>query len=413
MSSRRVVVTGLGMVSPLGLTMQESWQNALKGQSGIGPITLFDASVHSVQFAGEVKNFNAENLIGKKEMKKMDRFIHLCLTATDEAIKDCGLDFTNEELQLNTGSIVGVGMGGMPILEKQRDIMTSRGPGRITPFLIPAIIANMASGHVSIKYGLKGPNYSVTSACASGNHSLGESFNYIKNGMCDVMVSGGTESVVSDLGIGGFAAMKALSTRNETPQKASRPWDQDRDGFVLSEGSSILILEEYEHAKARGAKIYAELKGYGVSSDAHHMTTPSPDGAGASRAMNMCLKSAGANPEDIQYVNAHGTSTPAGDMLETLAIKKSFRNHADKLWVSSTKSMTGHTLGAAGAIESAFSIMSVFDNKVAPTINLENPSEGCDLDYVPNTSREKEITMALNNSFGFGGTNACLIFSKI
>ena len=413
MSERRVVVTGLGMISPLGNTVKASWSNALKGQSGIAPITQFDASKHTVHFAGEVKNYNPEDFIPKKDLKKMDRFIHLCFAAAHEAVEDCGLDFSNEELQINTGCIIGSGVGGMPILEAQRDILMSRGPGRISPFLIPAIIANMASGNISIKYGFKGPNYSVTSACASGSHSVGESFYYIKNGMCDVMVSGGAESTVSGLGVGGFAAMKALSTRNEEPQRASRPWDKDRDGFVLSEGSGILVLEEYEHAKKRGAKIYAEVKSYGVSSDAYHMTSPSMDGDGASRAMNMCLKNGGINIQDVEYVNAHGTSTPAGDLVETQAIKKTFGSSAKDLWISSTKSMTGHTLGAAGAIESIFTIMSLCDGKIAPTINLDNPSDDCDLDYVPNVAREKNIRVALNNSFGFGGTNACLVFQKI
>ena len=410
--SRRVVVTGIGALTPLGNNANDSWNNALAGQSGIDRVTLFDASALSVQIAGEVPNFNADDYVDKKEQKKMDRFIHLSLAATEMAIQDSGIEFT-EELKENTGTIIGVGMGGLPLIESTHQTYVDRGPSRISPFFIPQVILNMASGHISIKYGFQGPNYSVTSACASSLHSIGEAAEYIKRGACDIMVAGGSESTVSALGIGGFASMKALSKRNDEPQKASRPWDKDRDGFILAEGATTLILEEYEMAKARGARIYGEVTGYGVSSDAHHMTNPVPGGKGAMKAMHMSLKSAGLNATDIDYVNAHGTSTPAGDLAETTALKELFSDHSSKVWVSSTKSMTGHALGAAGAIESLFTLRALHEGKVPPTINLENPSEGCDLDYVPNEAREKELTHVMNNSFGFGGTNACLIFSKV
>jgi 3-oxoacyl-[acyl-carrier-protein] synthase II len=409
---KRVVITGMGALTPLGLSATESFSNALAGQSGIAKITQFDASTFPVQFAGEVKNFNLDDYIPKKEQKKMDRFIHLGLAATAQAIKDCGIEWT-EELKDRTGVFLGVGMGGLPLIEETHETLRTRGPGRISPFFIPQVIANMAAGHISINYGFRGPNFSITSACATGCHAIGEAARYIQLGIMDVMVAGGAESTVSPLGIGGFAAMKALSTRNDDPTKASRPWDQNRDGFVLAEAAGTLILEEYEHAKKRGAKIYGELTGYGVSSDANHMTNPSPGGAGAQRAMQMALSTASLNPSDIGYVNAHGTSTPAGDLAETEAIKGVFKDEAKKVWVSSTKSMTGHALGAAGAIESVFSLMALHTGKIPPTINLENPSPECDLDYVPLTAREKTLKAVMNNSFGFGGTNACLIFSRV
>lgn len=409
---RRVVVTGLGMLSPLGLTAEESWKNAVGGVSGIDMITAFDASGYDVKFAGEVKGFDPNLYIEKKEQKKMDRFIQLSVASAEMAIKDSGLEFT-EELGLRTGAIMGVGIGGLPAIEVQHKTLLERGPFRLTPFFIPMVISNMAAGHITIKYGLKGPNYSVTSACASGLHSIGEAAHYIRRGDCDVMLAGGAESAVCPLAVGGFSAMKALSTRNEQPKMASRPFDKDRDGFVLSEAAAVLVLEDYESAARRGAKIYGEITGYGVSSDAYHMTNPAPNGSGATQAMKMALRDARLNPEQLQYINAHGTSTPVGDGLETQGIKNVFGDHAKKLWVSSTKSMTGHSLGAAGAIESVFSLMALKENIAPPTINLENPSEDCDLDYVPHTSRDGKLEHVLNNSFGFGGTNGCLVFSKV
>jgi len=409
---RRVVVTGMGVVSPLGLDLTSTWDSLLQGKSGIQSIQSFDTENFSVKIAGEINAFDTDKYVPKKEQKKMDRFIHLGLAAAEMAIKDSGLDFT-EELKQQTGCFVGAGMGGLINIEKQHGTFLKRGPSRISPFFIPSVITNLVSGHISINHGFKGPNYCITSACASGSHSLGEAVKYIRDGDCEVMVAGGSEATVCPMAIGGFSSMKALSTRNDSPQSASRPWDKDRDGFVLSEGAAILILENYEHAAQRGARIYAEVTGYGVSSDAYHMTSPSPGGIGASQAMTMALKDASLNPEDIEYINAHGTSTPAGDALETQAIKNVFKSHAKQLWVSSTKSMTGHTLGAAGALESAISVMSLYKSVVPPTINLDNPSDDCDLDYVPATAREKKLTHVLNNSFGFGGTNACVIFSSL
>ncbi len=411
-SERRVVVTGMGCVSPLGLNREESWKNALNGHSGIAKITQFDASNFDVQFAGEVKGFNPDTYIPKKEQKKMDRFIHFALAATQMALQDSGLEFT-DALKERTGTIVGAGMGGLPNIEQTHETLMQRGPSRISPFFIPQVIVNLAAGHISIMHGFQGVNYSVTSACATGCHSIGEATNYIRRGTCDVMVAGGAESTVSPLGIGDFAAMKALSTRNDAPEKASRPWDKDRDGFVLAEGGAILVLEEYEHAKKRGARIYGEVAGYGVSSDAYHMTNPAPGGVGAIKAMKMAAQEAGISYGDIGYVNAHGTSTPVGDAAESNAVKTLFGADAEKTWLSSTKSMTGHALGAAGAIESVFSLMALHEGKVPPTINLENPSPDCDLDYVPNTARERNLNFVLNNSFGFGGTNACLLFAKV
>ncbi|MCB1109297.1 MAG: beta-ketoacyl-ACP synthase II, partial [Chlamydiia bacterium] len=394
------------------LNVKESWSKAVEGLSGIDNVTFFNTENFDSKIAGEVKGFDPSSVIDKKDIKKMDRFIQLSLASTAEALTDCGIEFT-EELKQKTGTIIGVGIGGLPVIEQQNKTLIEKGPRRLSPFFIPAVLTNLAAGQTSIKYGFAGVNYTVTSACASGSHSIGEAANYIRNGLCDVMVAGGSESAISELGIGGFAAMKALSTRNDEPQRASRPWDKDRDGFIIAEGAATLILEDYEHAKKRGAKIYCELTGYGVSSDAYHMTSPSLGGEGAARAMTFALSDAKLNNEDIDYINAHGTSTPAGDAVETEAIKKTFGSHASKLWVSSTKSMTGHTLGAAGAIESVFSILALDTGRVPPTINLENPSEDCDLDYVPHQAREKNLNHVLNNSFGFGGTNSCLIFSKI
>lgn len=411
-TQRRVVVTGMSVISPLGVGLEKNWQALLSGTSGIAEVQCFDTSRLDVKIGGEVKDFNADDFVPKKEQKKMDRFIQMSLATTELAIQDSGIQF-DEKLQERTGALIGVGIGGLPFIEAQAKVLFDRGPSRITPFFIPAVITNLAPGHISMKYGLKGPNFVATSACASGAHALGEAARYIRDGLCDVMVAGGSEAVVCEMAIGGFASMKALSTRNSQPELASRPWDRDRDGFVLSEGSATLILEDYEHASKRGAKIYAEVTGYGSSSDAHHMTNPSPGGVGAARAMMAALRDAEVNLEEIDYINAHGTSTPAGDVVETEAVKRVFGDHAKKLWMSSTKSMTGHTLGAAGAIESVFTIMTVATGQVPPTINLDNPSEDCDLDYVPLQAREKSIRHALNNSFGFGGTNACMIFSKL
>ncbi len=411
-AQRRVVVTGIGLVTPCGLNSEETWSSLVNGRSGITKITSFDSSSMDAQIAGEVKGFNPDLYIHKKEQKKMDRFIHLSLATTQMAMEDSGLTI-GPEIQQRTGVFIGVGIGGLPFIEAQHQVLMERGPGRITPFFIPAVISNLAAGQISMRYGAQGPNFCVTSACASGAHAIGEAYHYIRNGLCDVMIAGGAESTVSPMAISGFAAMKALSTRNETPELASRPWDRDRDGFVLSEGSATLILEDYEHASRRGAKIYAEVRGYGVSSDAHHMTNPSPGGAGAALAMSLAIQDAEVSLDKIDYINAHGTSTPVGDEIETQAVKKVFKDHASKLWISSTKSMTGHTLGAAGAIESVVCLMAMEKSIVPPTINLENPSPDCDLDYVPLSAREKKLNVVLNNSFGFGGTNASLIFARI
>ena len=411
-ANNRVVVTGMGAVTPLGLSMNETWQNLLKGQSGIGKITQFDATAFDAQIAGEVKSFNPDLYIHKKEQKKMDLFIQYSMAATQMALEQSGLkiDDSNSE---KIGVIVGVGIGGLGTIEQEYQKYKDKGPGRISPFFIPQVITNLAAGQISIQHGIKGLNYSITSACATGAHSIGEAYRYIREGVYDAMVAGGSESTVCASAIGGFAAMRALSTRNDAPEKASRPFDKDRDGFVLSEGAAILILENYETAKKRGATILAEVVGYGFSSDAHHMTNPAPGGAGAQAAMRMAIKNAGLNPEQINYINAHGTSTPVGDEMETLAVKGVFGDHAHKLWVSSTKSAIGHTLGAAGAIESAICVNTLTSQVAPPTINLENPSEACDLDYVPHTAREGKLQYVLNNSFGFGGTNASLIFAKI
>lgn len=409
---RRVVVTGLSCISPLGLNADETWKNIVDGKSGIGRITQFDSSTYDSQIAGEVKGFNPDLYVAKKEQKKVDRFIQFAMASAQMALKDSGIEMT-DSLSWRTGVLVGVGMGGLPIIEKQHQLLLERGPGRISPFFIPSVITNLAAGQISIMTGAKGPNYSVTSACASGSHSIGEALNYIRKGIADVMIAGGSESVVCGLGIGGFSAMKALSTRNDNPTAASRPWDRDRDGFVLAEGCGMLILEDFEHASRRGARIYAELSGYGASSDAYHMTSPAPGGVGAAWCMKSTLKDARVNANEISYINAHGTSTMVGDEIETQAVKAVFGDHAKKLWLSSTKSMTGHTLGAAGALESVFSILALHHKIAPPTINLENPSDDCDLDYVPLTAREGRFKHVLNNSFGFGGTNACLLFSQI
>jgi 3-oxoacyl-[acyl-carrier-protein] synthase II len=413
---RRVVVTGLGCLTPVGSDARSTWDGLIAGRSGIDQITLFDSAAYDVHFAGEVKNFNPDVVVPKKDQRRMDRFILLALAATKMAMDDSGLEWT-ESLRATTGTIVGAGMGGLPLIEETHTTLMNKGPSRITPFFIPQVILNLAAGQISITHGFQGPNYSVTSACATGCHSIGEAAYYIQRGQCDVMVAGGAESTVCGLGVGGFAAMKALSTRNEAPQKASRPWDKDRDGFVLAEGAGILILEELEHAKKRGARIYGELVGYGVSSDAHHMTNPSPGGAGAKKAMQMALaqtaKAPGSTATELGYINAHGTSTPAGDVAESQAVEALLGDDAKKVWVSSTKSAMGHTLGAAGAIESIVSLMALHTGKIPPTLNLDNPSDDCRLDYVPHTARERKLDLVMNNSFGFGGTNASLVFRKV
>lgn len=410
---RRVVITGVGAVSPLGTGNAANWDALVKGQSGIGLITRFDASDMPVKVAGEVKGFNAEDFIDKKEIKKMDLFIQYAMGAAHFAMEDSGL-VINEENAERVGVLVGAGLGGLPTIEKYHDVLKESGYRKITPFFIPMLIINLAPGHISIKYGAKGPNISSVSACATGTHSIGDAYHIIARGDADAMIAGGTESVVTPLGIGGFAVMKALTdSRNDDPARASRPFDKSRDGFVLAEGAGIVVMEEYEAAKKRGAKIYAEVAGYGLTSDAYHMTAPSPGGEGAARCMKMALRNAGVNPEQVSYINAHGTSTPFNDLNESLAIRSVFGSHADKLMVSSTKSMTGHLLGAAGGLEAVFCCLAMDKGVVPPTINYEEPDPECDLDYVPNTPRDAVIEYSMSNSLGFGGTNATLLFKKV
>lgn len=414
MTRRRVVVTGLGCISPVGNTVAEAWSNLLAGHSGIGPITRFDASAMSCRIVGEVKNFDLESYISAKEARTMDRFIHYGIAAAAQAIQDSGLpagDALDEEQACRMGVVIGSGIGGLPLIEDTHIEYTARGARRISPFFVPASIINMISGHVSMRHGFKGPNLAVVTACTTGLHSIGEAGRLIEYGDADVMVAGGSEGTVSPLGVGGFAAMRALSTRNDDPAAASRPWDKDRDGFVLGEGAGVMVLEEYEHAKSRGAKIYAELSGYGMSADAGHMTAPSMDGP--RRAMLGAMRNAGVNADQIQYLNAHGTSTPLGDINETQAIKAALGEHAYKTVLSSTKSMTGHLLGGAGGIESVFTVLALHHQKVPPTINLLNPDPECDLDYCANTARDLKIDVALKNNFGFGGTNGSLVFKRI
>ena len=413
MSRRRVVVTGLGCVSPVGNTVSESWANLLAGNPGIDLITQFDASNFACKFAGEVKDFNIADYIPEKEARHMDRFIHLGLAAACQAVADSGLptgDALGDELATRIGCNIGSGIGGLPMIEDMHSELVNRGPRRISPFFVPASIINMISGHVSIKFGFKGPNIAVVTACTTGLHAIGLSARMIEYGDCDVMVAGGAESCVSPLGIGGFAAARALSTRNDDPKTASRPWDKDRDGFVLGEGGGVVVLEEYEHAKARGAKIYAEVAGFGMSADAYHMTAPDIDGP--RRSMAMALKNAGVNADQVGYLNAHGTSTPLGDLNETNAIKATFGDHAKSLVVSSTKSMTGHLLGGAGGIESVFTVLALHHQKIPPTINIFNQDPECDLDYCANTARDASLEFAVKNNFGFGGTNGTLVFKR-
>ncbi len=412
MSKRRVVVTGLGIVSPVGNNLKQSWDNIIAGNSGVISIDKFDTTDFSAKIAATVKDFDASDVLPPKELKKMDTFIHYGLVAADEALKDSGLEITDDNAE-RIGVAIGSGIGGLPMIEINNEKLNNGGPRKISPFFVPGSIINMISGNFSIRYGVKGPNIAIVTACSTGTHSIGESARIIAYGDADVMFAGGAEMASSPLGIAGFAAARALSTRNDDPAAASRPWDKDRDGFVLGDGAGVLVLEEYEHAKARGATIYCEVAGFGYNSDAYHMTMPVKDGSGAGKCMKLAMKDAGIDAEVIDYVNAHGTSTPAGDVAETNAVKNALGDHAYKTAVSSTKSMTGHLLGAAGGIEAVFSVMAIKDQVAPPTINLEQPGEGCDLDYVPNTARDMKIDFALSNSFGFGGTNGTLIFKKL
>ncbi|MDH4052140.1 MAG: beta-ketoacyl-ACP synthase II [Rubrivivax sp.] len=413
MTRRRVVVTGLGLVSPVGNTVDEGWANLTAGRSGIGDITRFDAAAMACRFAGEVKGFNVEDYMPGKEARHMDTFIHFGLAASIQAVQDAGLphgDALDEVTAERIGCMVGSGIGGLPMIEATHQEYTERGPRRISPFFVPASIINMISGHLSIKYGFTGPNLAIVTACTTGLHCIGEAGRLIEYGDADVMVAGGAESTVSPLGIGGFAAARALSTRNDDPKAASRPWDKGRDGFVLGEGAGVLVLEEYEHAKRRGAKVYAELAGFGMGADAFHMTAPNVDGP--KRAMRAALRNARINTDEVQYLNAHGTSTPLGDLNETNAIKLAFGDHAGRLVVNSTKSMTGHLLGGAGGIESVFTVLALKHQLSPPTINLTDPDPECDLDYCANQAREMRIDVAVKNNFGFGGTNGTLVFRR-
>ncbi len=409
---RRVVVTGLGCVSPVGNTVAAAWETLLAGRSGIATITRFDASPFSTHFAGEVKDFNVEDYIPGKEARHMDTFIHYGMAAGMQAIQDSGLVVTEANAE-RIGVIVGSGIGGLPMIEETHSEYTNRGPRRISPFFVPASIINMISGHLSIKYGFKGPNIAIVTACTTGLHCIGEAGRMIEYGDADIIIAGGAESTISPLGLGGFAAARALSSRNDDPATASRPWDKDRDGFVLGEGAGVMVLEEYEHAKARGAKIYAELLGFGMSADAHHMTAPLEDGDGARRCMAAAMRNAGINADQVDYVNAHGTSTPLGDVAETVAIKRALGDHAKNIVVNSTKSMTGHLLGGAGGLESVFTVLAVHHQKSPPTINIFNQDPACDLDYCANTARDMKIDIAVKNSFGFGGTNGTLVFARV
>ncbi|VWX56421.1 3-oxoacyl-(acyl-carrier-protein) synthase II [Burkholderiales bacterium 8X] len=411
---RRVVVTGLGCISPVGNTVEESWTHLLAGKSGIDTITQFDVSAFSCKFAGEVKGFETAKYISDKEARHMDRFIHLGLAAGIQAVQDSGLatnDALGHDEAVRIGCNIGSGIGGLPMIEATHAELVNRGPRRVSPFFVPASIINMISGHLSIRYGFKGPNIALVTACTTGLHAIGVSARMIEYGDADVMIAGGSESTISPLGLGGFAAARALSTRNDDPKTASRPWDKDRDGFVLGEGAGVLVLEEYEHAKARGAKIYAELIGFGMSGDAYHMTAPDVDGP--RRSMEMALKNAEVNVDEVQYLNAHGTSTPLGDLNETNAIKAAFGDSARKLVVNSTKSMTGHLLGGAGGIESVFTVLALHQQKSPPTINIFNQDPECDLDYCANEARDMKIDVAVKNNFGFGGTNGTLVFKRI
>jgi 3-oxoacyl-[acyl-carrier-protein] synthase II len=411
-TKRRVVITGLGAVSPVGLTVKESWETVLAGKSGIGTITGFDVSGFAAQFAGQVKGFDVSQYLSRKDARKMDPFIHYGIAASVEAIKDAGLEVTEANAG-RIGVVIGSGIGGLPGIQKGHLAYIEGGARKISPFFVPGNIINMIAGNLSVKYGFKGPNYAIVTACSSGTHSIGNAARLIEYGDADVMIAGGAEKATSQMGVGGFAAARALSTRNDSPETASRPWDRDRDGFVLSDGAGVLVLEEYETAKRRGARIYAQLVGSGMSGDAYHMTLPQKEGEGARHCMLNALRNAQLNPDQVDYINAHGTSTPAGDKVETLAVKKAFGDHAKQLAVSSTKSMTGHLLGAAGGLEAVFSVLSIRDQVAPPTINLFNLDPECEgLDYVPHQAREMKIDVVLSNSFGFGGTNGTLVFKQ-
>jgi len=411
-SKRRVVVTGLGMITPLGNNVSETWEGILKGRSGIALLDHFDTTDFTVRIGGSIKDLALDDYIPRKDQKKMDPFIHYGIAAGVQAIEDSGLDLDKEDAN-RIGVAIGSGIGGLPGIEKGTELFHSGGPRRISPFYVPSNIINMISGHLSIMYGFKGPNFSITTACTTGTHNIGDAARLIEYGDADVMVAGGAEMATSRTGLAGFAAARALSTRNDEPESASRPWDKDRDGFVLSDGAGVMVLEEYEFAKKREAKIYAELIGYGMSADAFHMTAPSKNGQGAASCMQNALRNGKITSNDIQYINAHGTSTPAGDIAETIAVKTVFEGNAKKIAISSTKSMIGHLLGAAGGVEAIFSVLAIRDQIAPPTINLENQDPDCDLDYVPNVAREMKIETTLSNSFGFGGTNGSLIFKQI
>ncbi|MBA6303483.1 beta-ketoacyl-ACP synthase II [Colwellia sp. MB02u-14] len=412
MAMRRVVVTGLGMLSPLGNCPKSTWQNLLLGKSGISNIEHFDTSAYTTKFAGLIKNFNAEDYIARKDAKKMDLFIQYGVAAGAQAFKDSGLE-VNDVNTHRIGVAVGAGIGGLGLIEENVEKMLNAGPRKLSPFFVPSTIINMISGHLSMMHSLRGPNISIATACTSGVHNIGHAARMIAYGDADAMLAGGAEKASTRTGIGGFGAARALSTRNDAPEQASRPWDKDRDGFVLGDGAGVLVLEEYEHAKARGAKIYSELVGFGMSADAYHMTSPPANGEGGARAMINAINDAKVDISNIGYINAHGTSTPAGDIAETNAVKSVFGDHAYKVMMGSTKSMTGHLLGAAGAVETIFTVQALMNNMVPPTINLDNPSEGCDLDYIAHTARDVNLEYALCNSFGFGGTNGSLIFKKV
>ena len=412
MAFRKVVITGLGVVSPVGNTVDQAWQNVLAGYSGIDRITRFDASPFTAQIAGEVRDFDVTQYLPARDARRMDLFIHYGMAAGIQAIRDAGLE-ANPDNADRIGISIGSGIGGLPMIETARDEFVANGVRKISPFFVPGSIINMISGNLSILYGYKGPNLSLVSACSTGTHSIGDAARLIEYGDADIMVAGGAECTVSPLGLGGFCAARALSTRNDDPKTASRPWDKDRDGFVLSEGAGVLVLEEYEHAKARGARIYGELAGFGMSADANHMTAPCEDGDGAARCMLNALRNAKVNLQEVNYLNAHGTSTPLGDIAETVAVKRAFGDHAKNLVVNSTKSMTGHLLGAAGGIEAVFSTLAIYHQVSPPTINIFNQDEACDLDYCANEARQMKIDVAISNSFGFGGTNATAVFRRI
>jgi len=409
---RRVVVTGLGVISAIGCAKEEFWSNLIKGKSGVGPLTHFDATKYDSRIAGEVRNFVPHPFISSKDLRRMEKFVQFGVTAAKNAVDDSGIDMSKED-PYRIGVIVGSGIGSLRIIEEQHEVILEKGPSRVTPFLIPMLIVNMAAGHISIMIGVKGPNLCTTTACASGSHAIGDAMRIIQYGDADVMIAGGTESCITTLGIGGFCSLKALSTRNNEPERASRPFDKDRDGFIMAEGCGIVILEELERAKKRNAKIYGEIVGYGMTGDAYHMTAPDPEGEGAARCMVNALKDAGLKPENISYINAHGTSTMLNDKIETLAIKKVFGNFAKKVAISSTKSMMGHQLGAAGAVEFVICCLAIERSVIPPTINYENPDPDCDLDYVPNKARQVKVNACLSNSLGFGGHNATLIIKNL